>query len=271
MSYILDSLPKFRRIPTAEAVQQSALLPNAVIVAEDTEQLFIDTDEKRIDLSPVRHVKSKEQLPEAGGSAVYLTDAGMLYIYAGGIWHEFTPSPMSEAVYMYRFEVLDDFVEELRFNKDSLGVSHSPEFDIVDTTGTNITNSDFITRQWAGNEYIISYSGGWPKGEYFLKLSYNVKYDSQGIYITDKTSTTPAIKVAAGEHYVFEEPLTSLSVDLVDGCKGEGSVWFTTGDSFIIDFPDTIRFFGGRPAFNTNTEYVLTVRNGAVAVGIVSN
>lgn len=272
MSYLLDSLPQFRRIATAESVHQSELLPNAVIVAEDTEQLFIDTENKRLDFSPVRHIRSKDQLPSEGSTAyAYLTDQGMLYMYAGGVWHEFTPTPLSESTYMYRFEVTDNTVEELRFTQNILGVAHNPEFDIIDTAGTNITGSDFLSRRWDGDTYIITYSGGWPKGEYFLKLSYNVRYDSQGIYITDKTSTTPSVKVAAGEHYVFEAPLTSLSIDFVDGCKGEGSVWFSTGSTFSIDLPATAKFFGWYPVFNTDSEYVLTVRNGAIAVGVVAN
>lgn len=172
MSYLLDSLPQFRRIATAESVHKSELLPNAVIVAEDTEQLFIDTPEKRIDLSPIRHIQSKTQLPPEGSEAhVYLTDQGMLYMYAGGAWHEFAPQSMADSTYMYRFEVTDNTIEELRFSQTALQITYTPEFDIIDANGYNITNSDFITRRWDADTYIITYSGGWPVGEYFLKLS----------------------------------------------------------------------------------------------------
>ena len=172
MSYILDSLPKFRRIPTAETVQQSALLPNAVIVAEDTEQLFIDSNTKRINLSPVRPLTGREQLPDPAIGAAYVyicEDTGSLFVSDGKSWREFTSKKATAGTYMYRFEVAGDSPETIQFSRTLLQLEHCPEFDIIDTDGYNITNSDFISRRWIDDVYEVAYSGGWPPGEYYLK------------------------------------------------------------------------------------------------------
>ena len=270
MSYLLDNLPRFRRIPTVAEVTQAELQPNAYIVAEDSEQLFVDTPDKRIDLSSIKHITDKRELPEVGSaSKLYIAANGSMYAYTNGTWCEYTPYPMSDATYMHRFVVSED-TETLRFSKDVLGLKHNPEMDVLDGEGYNISTSDFMSRRWDGDEYVITYSGGWPKGEYFLKISYNVRYDSQGIYITDADNTEADINVAAGEHYVFEQPLTSLNIDLVTGCKGECTVWFKTGTGFSLSIPESIRFFDNPPEFMDGNEYVLIFRNNTVAVGLLA-
>ena len=70
----------------------------------------------------------------------------------------------------YSFSISSSGTTSVTFTKTMLnGVAGEPEFDVIDSTGTNITNKDLLTRQWTNQTYVITYSGGWPVGTYKLK------------------------------------------------------------------------------------------------------
>lgn len=70
----------------------------------------------------------------------------------------------------YTFSVDSSGTTEVTITKAMLnGISGEPEFDIINSSGENITNKDSVVRKWTNNTYVITYSGGWPVGTYKLK------------------------------------------------------------------------------------------------------
>lgn len=265
MSKSLNDLPQFFRLNDT-AIANMPISPGSFIVSTDKHTVYLDLDSSRLSLAPVQTVQSFEDLADKSPSYIYVSANGSLYVNIGGTWNEYTPSNLSEASYLYRFEVTER-VPEIRFSAESLGVNHAPEFDILDADNKNISGSDWITRGWdtTTNEYVLTCSGDWPVGIYYLKLSYNVRYDSSGVYIQDDSATQATLNMCAGEHYSFTRPLTSLNISKFTG-RGEGTVTFTTGATISCTFPDTVRFLDTVPTFEPGAEYMLAIRNGILSV-----
>ena len=265
MSKSLTDLPQFFRL-NDEDIANLPISPGSFIVSTDKHVVYVDLDDSRQSLAPVQTVRSIDDLANKSPNYIYVSANGSLYVNIGGTWNEYTPSNLSEASYLYRFEVTER-VSEIRFSAESLGVTHAPEFDILDADNKNISGSDWITRGWdkVTNEYVLSCAGGWPVGVYYLKLSYNVRYDSAGAYIQDDSATQAVINMCAGEHYVFTQPLTSLTISSFTG-RGEGSVTFKSTSSTSFNVPDNTRFLDSVPTINPNTDYYVVIRNGVLSI-----
>lgn len=267
MSSTLQNLPKFFRLPDS-SIAELPVNAGAIYFSPDRGKLYIDSDDSRVDLSPVKRIATVDDLPQVANDRVYITNSGSLFINSGGSWYEYSPVPAGEATYMYRFEV-SGRPEELRFDAGTLGVSHFPEFDVLNTDYTNISGADWLSRGWQGSDYVIKASGGFPDGTYYLKVSYNVKNDASGTYIQDDLSTQVSINLSAGEHYIFSKPLNALSIVPDLSCRGISTVQFTTGSEFSFSVPSTTKFTNAIPTFLTETSYYLTSQNGIMTVSTV--
>lgn len=267
MSTTLQNLPKFFRLPDS-SISDLPITTGAIYFAPDKGKLYLDSDDSRVDLSPVRVISTAEDLPATSTGHVYITNSGNLFINVGGNWYEYSPVAAGEATYMYRFEVTNR-ESELSFSSDILGVSHSPEFELLDADYNNISGSDWLTRGWVDDSYVLKASGGFPDGTYYLKISYNVRNDASGVYIQDDTSTAASIKLSAGEHYIFTSPLTSLSVDTDSSCRGIATLQFTTGDSFTFLAASGLSYTNSVPSFKSNTTYYISSQNCILTVSEV--
>ena len=263
----LKNLPKFFRLPDSE-IEKAEIRPGAFYLEPNKGKLYIDSEDSRIDLSPIRRIPSADELPTTPTGYVYITDSGSLYINVGGNWYEYEPKALGEATYMYRFEVVGRETE-LRFSSQLLGVSHYPEFDLLNSNYENISSSDWLVRGWEGEDYVIKVSGGLPEGVYHLKISYNVKNDSAGVYIQDDSSSAAAIVMSPGEHYIFTKPLSSLVVDTNPEGRGISTLQFSTADTFQFSAPATVKYTNSRPTFKANTTYYVTAQNGILSVSTV--
>lgn len=240
--------------------------PGSFIFSADSESLYLDTKDKRVPLSPVQAIHNKSELGDKPASYVYVTPDGAMFLFANGAWHEYAPATLAEATYMYRFEV-SERVSELRFSADTLGVSHAPEFDVLDANKNNISGSEWIRRRWddTTSEYVLSCSGDWPIGTYYLKLSYNVRYDSEGSYIQDDSSRAASITLNAGEHYTFTNPLTSLTINVTGG-RGRSSVSFVAGSGIRLNVPTSVKFLSNIPTIKEGSEYFIELQGNIMSV-----
>ena len=264
MSDLNFILPSFFRLPES-VVAKLPRTDGAFIFAEDSEAVYIDTDTKRVPLSPVRSLTSESELPSDSTGYVYVTDDGNLHVFSKGTWHTYTPMSEGEATYMYRFEIVER-VDQVSFTSEQLNTSHKPELDVLSADGTNISGSDWLTRRWDGDEYVLSCVGGWPVGVYYLKISYSVRYDASGTYIQDDSAVAASIYVRAGENYVFSRPLQSLSISLEGDGKAQSTITFKTAPQFTYSLPQQARFRGSVPQLAGGKEYYITIHNGILSV-----
>lgn len=264
MSNLNFLLPSFFRLPES-TIATVPRTEGAFLFAEDSEAMYLDTDTKRVPLAPVRTLSSSSELPQHSSGYVYATSDGNLHIYVGGSWKTYTPMSEGEATYMYRFEVVER-VDQVSFTAEQLNAAHKPEMDILSEDGTNLSGSDWITRKWDEDSYVLSCTGGWPVGVYYLKISHNVRYDAAGTYIQDDVATAAAISVQAGENYIFTRPLTSMTMTLAGTGKSKSTVTFITADTFQFTPPAGAKYRGAIPTLEPNSEYYIEVHNGILSV-----
>lgn len=137
----------------------------------------------------------KETMPTAaadllGVSILYLgkstTDFTTGHIYTcisnsdGYGWLDVTPvesTTSSNLVGSVDFEVTNGGESTIILTRELLGVTEdTPEYDITDSKGYNITTDARLSRQWTESGYLLTFLGGWEPGIYTAKTSIGSTY-----------------------------------------------------------------------------------------------
>ena len=93
---------------------------------------------------------------------------------------------------------------------------------------------------------------------------------SSSMQTVTSAKTAPQLAPAGNTRYLFTQALTSLTILAMPPDSEQCAIEFTTGNTFAIDLPDDVKFFGAMPVFNVNTTYLLTIGFGWVGVGIAA-
>ena len=101
--------------------------------------------------------------------------------------------------------------------------------------------SDLSNKPTIGNGSIVIRQGGQQKGNFTLNQTGNLTINLDGVQYTDTVSgNTPTIDVKAATIYNCTGTLTSLTLRSVENSQFEADIYFTTGSSCTLNYPNTI-------------------------------
>ena len=206
----------------------------------------------------------KETMPAA--SAEY-ADVSVLYV--GSLTSDFTPGHIYTCVtassgYMWLDVTPTDsdfesgIVSEVTFTTDSntgdtvtltkaaLGVvNNTPEYDIIDAAGYNITADVRLSRKWDSTGYVLTYLGGWPTGTWtaksvlgntYTKVEIDRLVKSSGLGVASKEVTSADWEITSSGVWFIN--IASLGI-VPNGCNiTDIKLWKKEGDIYsqVTDF-----------------------------------
>jgi len=88
--------------------------------------------------------------------------------------------------------------------------------------------------------------------------------------VTDTTSTTASVSIAENTVYIFNQPLTSLTISSVQNSLLESEIDFTTGTTFAFSgTPLSNNWINNSPTWIPNKHYIISIKNNYAAWGII--
>lgn len=119
-----------------------------------------------------------------------------------------------------------------------------------------------------GDGTITLTQGGATKGTFTLNGTGNTSIAFDGVQeVETVTGNTPSIEVKAQKIYKCTGTLTSLTLTSVADSQFETDIYFTTGSSCTLSYPNTINTVVGPVTLRANTRYVIAIKDSKMVIG----
>lgn len=127
--------------------------------------------------------------------------------------------------------------------------------------------TDLSNKPTIGNGSIVLRQGGVQKGNFTMNQTGNLTVDLEGMqYKTTISGNTPHFDVKGNIIYICTGTLTSLTFDSVENSQFEADIYFTTGSSCTLNYPNTIDGVVGTTALLANKHYIIAIKDNRMVI-----
>lgn len=253
---------------------------------------YVDDITNNLDVNKFEFANDLNSIPEPKNDKLYYDADGKTAIYEDNELINISMEAVNEIVVpdetLTTTTAVSSFVEEKVSGKMDLELLNSTELPVL-----GIPNTLYVTNEGAAgfakddksilpvSYEIVDYVDE-PSTEQVPTTLALIDYIRQHAYvepalIVNDTDTEISVELVHNMSYQYTKPLTKLSITKVPNSFKETVITFKTASSgFTFELPATVegstesvKFFGGRPTFNVNSEYMLIIRFGVIAVGQV--
>lgn len=127
--------------------------------------------------------------------------------------------------------------------------------------------SDLTNKPTIGNGSIVLRQGGVQKGNFTMNQTGNLDINLEGIQYNETiTGNTPHFDVKGNTIYKCSGTLTSLTFDSVENSQFEADIYFTTGSSCTLNYPNTIDGVVGTTTLLGNKRYIIAIKDNRMVI-----
>lgn len=127
--------------------------------------------------------------------------------------------------------------------------------------------SDLLNKPTISNATVRLFQGGLQKGNFSLNQTGGLDIQLDGRQYTETVSgNTPHFDVKGDTIYTCTGTLTSLTLDSVENTQFEADIYFTTGSSCTLNYPNTIDGVVGTTTLKANTRYIIAIKDNRMVI-----
>ena len=135
------------------------------------------------------------------------------------------------------------------------------------TVASSGSYNDLTNKPTIGNGSIVLRQGGLQKGNFTMNQTGNLTVDLKGVQYTETiTGNTPHFDVKGDTIYNCTGTLTSLTLDSVENSQFEADIYFTTGSSCTLNYPNTIDGVVGATTLLANKRYIIAIKDNRMVI-----